>query len=158
MRVRWSRAGSDRAGAVIRATELTSAGVWSGRAELATAAERCSTHKRRRCRRRGAEAECPCRSSEATPDRSARVDRSGSTVEATGPNGKPRLIGVEYIVFEEAWKTVSDRPPALFGHELHYVPSPNRYGIPAFWEIHVWAWRSNPRGLFEDWNPRIGCP
>ncbi len=33
MRVRWSRAGSDRSlCAVIRATELTSAGVWSGRA------------------------------------------------------------------------------------------------------------------------------
>jgi hypothetical protein len=33
----------------------------------------------------------------------------------------------------------------------------NRYGIPAFYELHAWLWKLNPRGLFDDWNPRVTC-
>jgi hypothetical protein len=36
--------------------------------------------------------------------------------------------------------------------------NPNRYGLPAFWELHAWVWRHNPNGLFDDWNPRVSCP
>ena len=28
---------------------------------------------------------------------------------------------------------------------------------PAFYELHVWAWRDNPSGVFVDWNPRVSC-
>jgi len=30
------------------------------------------------------------------------------------------------------------------------VNSSNRYGIPAFPELHVWAWRDHPNGAFVD--------
>ena len=43
------------------------------------------------------------------------------------------------------------------GQLFHYTPSPNRYGIPAFYALHVWAWRPNPHGVFMDWNPRVSC-
>jgi hypothetical protein len=43
------------------------------------------------------------------------------------------------------------------GHMFHYAPGPNRYGPPAFYELHVWAWKSNPRGTFADWNPTVSC-
>jgi hypothetical protein len=65
-----------------------------------------------------------------------------------------RLVGVEIITFASDWK---DSVPVLDGHLLNYVGAPNRYGIPAFYEIHVWAWRNNPDGSFADWNPRVSC-
>lgn len=37
------------------------------------------------------------------------------------------------------------------------MSSPNRYGIPVFYELHVWAWKANPVGTFADWNPRVPC-
>ncbi|HWN07413.1 MAG TPA: hypothetical protein VNO53_09645 [Steroidobacteraceae bacterium] len=70
------------------------------------------------------------------------------------PNGKMRLVGVEIITFASDWV---GEVPVLDGHLLHYVGEPNRYGIPAFYEIHVWAWRDNPDGAFADWNPRVTC-
>jgi hypothetical protein len=35
--------------------------------------------------------------------------------------------------------------------------SSNRYGTPAFYELHVWAWRTNPRGTVADFNPAVSC-
>ena len=43
------------------------------------------------------------------------------------------------------------------GQLFQYNSSPNRYGIPAFYELHVWAWKDNPDGMFVDWNPRVSC-
>lgn len=75
--------------------------------------------------------------------------------EAT--NGTMKLSGVEYIVIAEAWDANHDMPPVLLGQMFNYVGAPNRYGLPAFYELHVWAWQSNPRGLFADWNPVVSC-
>jgi hypothetical protein len=71
--------------------------------------------------------------------------------------GRLRLVGVEYIVIAEAWNAANKTPPSLLGQVFHYTPSPNRYGIPAFYALHVWAWRSNPHGVFADWNPKVSC-
>lgn len=69
-------------------------------------------------------------------------------------DGSMRLVGVEIITFASDWV---DTVPVLDGHLLHYVGAPNRYGIPAFYEIHVWAWQNNPDGTFADWNPKVSC-
>ena len=74
------------------------------------------------------------------------------------PNGRLRLVGVEYIVFQDAWNAYHSAPPVLLGQQFHLVPSPNRYDVPAFYELHVWVWKHNPSGLFNDWNPRVRCP
>ena len=76
---------------------------------------------------------------------------------APGPRGKMRLVGVEYIVFQDAWDAENASPPTLFGERFHLVTSPNRYGVPAFYELHAWVWQHNPHGMFEDWNPRVRC-
>lgn len=73
-------------------------------------------------------------------------------------NGRMELLGAEFIVFAEAWDAANQDPPSLFGHTFHFVPFPNRYGIPAFYALHVWAWRDNPAGTFENWNPTVQCP
>jgi hypothetical protein len=72
-------------------------------------------------------------------------------------NGRLRLLGVEYIVMAEAWHATHSEPPTLGGQVFHYNGSPNRYGLPAFYELHVWAWRDNPGGDFADWNTRVSC-
>ena len=53
--------------------------------------------------------------------------------------GRSRLAGVEYIVLADPWHTADEAPPVLMGQQFHYVGSPNRYGLPAFYELHVWA-------------------
>jgi hypothetical protein len=72
-------------------------------------------------------------------------------------NGRQQLTGVEYVVLAEAWDANHEGPPMLMGQVFHYVPAPNRYRIPAFYELHVWAWKFNPRGMFVDWNPTVSC-
>ncbi len=68
-----------------------------------------------------------------------------------------RLVGVEFIVPVELWHAANPAPPALMGQLFHHVGSPNRYGAPPFYELHVWAWRLNPSGMFADWNPHVTC-
>ena len=73
-------------------------------------------------------------------------------------HGKLKLLGVEYIVFQAAWDAQNPQPPVMFNHPFHLVRSPNRYGVPAFYELHLWVWEHNPDGIFNDWNPAVRCP
>jgi hypothetical protein len=68
-----------------------------------------------------------------------------------------RLLGVEYLVIAEQWHATNAAPPILMGQHFHFVGSPNRYGLPPFYELHVWAWKHNPHGMFTDWNPTVTC-
>lgn len=74
-------------------------------------------------------------------------------------NGAMRLVGVEFIVIAADW--ASNNPgggaPSVDGHLMNYVSEPNRYGLPAFYELHVWAWEHNPDGNFADWNGKVTC-
>jgi hypothetical protein len=74
------------------------------------------------------------------------------------PDGRLELLGAEYIVFQAAWDALHPQPPVLFGHPFHLVREPNRYGVPSFYELHLWLWRHNSGDLFDDWNPRVSCP
>jgi len=68
------------------------------------------------------------------------------------------LVGVEFIVDAKTWLTNhNNTPPALEGQVFNLVPSPNRFNLPDFFELHVWAWRDNPSGAFVDWNNRVTC-
>jgi hypothetical protein len=77
------------------------------------------------------------------------------------PNGSFRLVGVEFIILASVWQTQnppgSTATPALEGHLMNFVDAPNRYGLPAFYELHVWAWEHNPVGSFADWNTQVTC-
>ena len=64
---------------------------------------------------------------------------------------------IEYIVMAADWDAHNKTPPVLMGQLFNYVGAPNRYGLPAFYELHVWAWKSNPSGVFADWNPHVSC-
>ena len=62
------------------------------------------------------------------------------------------------MVFKDAWDANNPAPPELFGQTFNFVDSPNRYGIPPFYELHAWAWKSNPTGAHSDYNPAVLCP
>ncbi len=66
-----------------------------------------------------------------------------------GPDGKMTLIAVEYIT--------PKGPAELGGHLFSFTNAPNRYGLPAFYELHVWAFKQNPTGAFADMNPDVSC-
>jgi hypothetical protein len=72
-------------------------------------------------------------------------------------NGQLQLVAVEYIVLAEQWNANNPHPPVLQGQHFHLVPAPNRAGLPAYYELHVWAWKRNAHGTFADWNPKVNC-
>ena len=73
-------------------------------------------------------------------------------------DGAMRLVGVEFIVLDANWSAAHPgTAPALEGNLLNYIGAPNRYGLPAFWELHVWAWEQNPKGSYADWNTHVTC-
>ena len=73
-------------------------------------------------------------------------------------NGKMKLVGVEFITFAAPWLAANNNtPPVLEGQVFQFVDSPNRFNIPAFFELHVWAWRDNPQGAYVDWNNDVTC-
>jgi hypothetical protein len=65
------------------------------------------------------------------------------------PDGSLALIAVEYIT--------TKGPASLENHLFNYTGTPNRYGLPAFYELHVWAWKHNPAGTFADMNMDVSC-
>lgn len=74
-----------------------------------------------------------------------------------GPNGRPRLIGADYLVFAEDWDKKGIGTPQLMGQLLNLFESPNRFGLPAFYTLHVWAWKENPLGTFVNWHANVSC-
>jgi len=87
------------------------------------------------------------------------IDASRPEALIYEPSGNQmRLVGVEYIVDAQTWlNNHNNIPPVLEGQVFQLVSSPNRYNLPAFFELHVWAWRDNPKGAFVDWNNQVTC-
>jgi len=73
-------------------------------------------------------------------------------------NGGLKLIGADYLVLADMWNAHHpDGPPQLMGQLFHLFESPNRFGLPAFYTLHVWAWKDNPNGAFVNWHPDVSC-
>jgi hypothetical protein len=73
------------------------------------------------------------------------------------PDGQLRLIGADYLVLADAWHAKHSGPPELMGQLFHLFEAPNRFGLPAFYTLHVWAWKENPNGTFVNWHPKVSC-
>ena len=73
------------------------------------------------------------------------------------PNGRLRLIGADYLVLADAWNATHSAPPQLIGQLFHLFESPNRFGLPAFYTLHVWAWKDSPTGAFVNWHSNVSC-
>jgi hypothetical protein len=90
----------------------------------------------------------------------------GGVIDATHPqaviyeptsNGGVKLIGADYLVLADTWSKNHSSPPDLMGQWFHFFDTPNRFGLPAFYTLHVWAWKDNPNGAFVNWHPNVSC-
>jgi hypothetical protein len=71
---------------------------------------------------------------------------------------RARLVGAEFIITAAEWHQQNGAaPPVILGQQTNFVGSPNRFGLPAFYELHVWAWRNNVKGTYVDFNPAVSC-
>jgi hypothetical protein len=73
------------------------------------------------------------------------------------PNGRLRLVGADYLVLASDWDSKNPAPPELMGQLLHLFESPNRFGLPNFYTLHVWAWKENPTGTYTNWHANVSC-
>ena len=74
------------------------------------------------------------------------------------PTGRLRITGADYLVFAADWdKKHPGEPPQLMGQLLHFFEAPNRFGLPPFYTLHVWAWKDNPAGTFVNWHTKVSC-
>jgi hypothetical protein len=87
-------------------------------------------------------------------------------IEATRPeiiiyepagNGQVRLIGADYLVLADAWDKTHSSSPELMGQKFQQFEAPNRFGLPRFYTLHVWAWKDSPTGTFVNWNTNVSC-
>jgi hypothetical protein len=80
---------------------------------------------------------------------------NGGQIDATQPQaliceptaGSRRLVGVEFIALSIPWLAQNPAPSVLEGQSFQFIDTPNRYGLPALFELQVWAWRDNPTAL-----------
>ena len=73
------------------------------------------------------------------------------------PNGRLKLIGADFLVLADAWNATHSGPPELMGQLFHYFEAPNRFGLPPFYTLHVWAWKESPTGAFVNWHQNVSC-
>jgi|SRR5215472_10009852 hypothetical protein len=73
------------------------------------------------------------------------------------PDGTLQLIGADFLVLAAQWNTNHTSPPELMGQFFHLFDAPNRFGLPPFYTLHVWAWKDNPNGAFVNWHPNVSC-
>jgi hypothetical protein len=73
------------------------------------------------------------------------------------PNDRRRIIGADFLVFAADWHATNTAAPQIEGQLMHLIESPNRYGLPAFYTLHVWAWKDNSNGAFVNWHPNVSC-
>ena len=72
-------------------------------------------------------------------------------------NGRVRLIGADYLVLADQWDKTHSQAPELMGQMFHQFEAPNRFGLPRFYTLHVWAWKDSPTGTFVNWNTNVSC-
>jgi hypothetical protein len=73
------------------------------------------------------------------------------------PDGGVKLTGADYLVLADAWDATHTHAPELNGQLFHRFDAPNRFGLPPFYTLHVWAWKESPTGSFVNWHTNVKC-
>jgi hypothetical protein len=81
-----------------------------------------------------------------------------------------RLVAVEYVETArfgglpwfgptEPVTGAASPAPKMFGGIRFQGPMAGHAPFqPWHYDRHVWLWEANPKGIFEQWNPRVSCP
>ena len=102
-----------------------------------------------------------------------RVDGTGTHTDFRKPSiliyepqadGSMKLVAVENLVFEKAWREAGNAAPPSF-HGVTYdkmVDDPatkidEAHMFEPHYDRHVWIYRDNPNGVFAQFNPDVSC-
>ncbi|WP_155265415.1 hypothetical protein [Sphingomonas segetis] len=79
-------------------------------------------------------------------------------------HGGLKLVAVENLVFQSAWKAAGHAKPPTFHGRPYVLLKDNpatkvdeAHGFEPHYELHVWAFRHNPSGMFKEFNPAVTC-
>jgi hypothetical protein len=78
-------------------------------------------------------------------------------------DGSLVLVGLENLVFEEAWIATGEPSPMLNGRPWDYMKDDpateghEAHGFAPHYDQHVWLWRENPNGPLEVFNAAVTC-
>ena len=78
-------------------------------------------------------------------------------------DGSLKLVGVENLVFEEAWNATHKSPPTFHGVPYNRMaddpatPVDEGHMFMPHFDRHVWLYRDNPNGMFAQFNPNATC-
>jgi hypothetical protein len=101
-----------------------------------------------------------------------RVNGTGTYAGANPPpillyvpdgSGGFRLAGIELLVFAAAWHAENKQPPKFRGRTFDYMadnpatPQDEAHGFMPHYDLHIWLFDSNPRGMYAQWNPALSC-
>ncbi len=70
------------------------------------------------------------------------------------PNGQFKLTAVEYYMQANQTATA----PVILGQTVLGPMAPHHPGMTVHYDRHVWLWKDNPNGLYDNWNPTVSCP
>ena len=102
-----------------------------------------------------------------------RVNGSGTHTDFTRPSiliyepqadGSLQLVAVENLVFIAAWEAAGHTErPTFMGHPFDRMQDDpataldEAHMFEPHYDLHVWLYRENPRGLFAQFNPNATC-
>jgi hypothetical protein len=102
-----------------------------------------------------------------------RVSGTGTHTDFTKPaillyepqaDGSLELVGVENLVFKSAWAAAGNmHPPAFQGVTWNSMeddpttPIDEGHMFTPHYDRHVWLYRENPKGIYEQFNASVSC-
>ncbi len=80
------------------------------------------------------------------------------------PGGVVKLVAIENLVFQSAWRAAGHTGAPTF-HGTPYVllkddpktKVDEAHKYEPHYELHLWLYRKNPKGLFAEFNPDVSC-
>ena len=73
-------------------------------------------------------------------------------------NGKLKLAAAEWFMPEQV---AGGKAPAIFGQTLYGPMDGHQPIMPKelrHYDLHVWLWKTNPKGVFTSTNAAVKCP
>lgn len=102
-----------------------------------------------------------------------RVTGSGTHTDFNRPailiyepqaDGSLQLVAVENLVFRAAWHAAGNAErPTIHGRSYDSMSddpateTDEAHGFEPHYDQHIWLYRDNPRGMYEQFNPNVSC-
>lgn len=79
-------------------------------------------------------------------------------------DGSMTLVAVENLVFKKAWAAAGNAgAPSFRGRSYDSMEDDPETAVDEahmfepHYDLHIWLWRDNPRGMFAQFNPKVSC-